>query len=331
MRTKVDNNMANLLEQTNILLTKNSNQEKQLSELENNKNDVDLKLSHLESADLFLQEANRMLVEKVSQIEVFKEYPEEKYNQLRENIGRYVSELSDLKLYIEKYNYKLTTNFSEHLKELESLIKLIQNRIENIERRQSKEVEQLSLRKVSTSEQQAVTPATNYMEDQEVEVEEAKDLKEAESWPGLATENLWRLILEIYAAFRYITVLVKSSGPVYTYYSDILGVYRMVDSYNDRPVYKQEGGENYIYYSPTPTSWLLGTVIGHHYGWLRNNSNMASSTNWLPELTTGWQYRGVGDQECWVSDDTTLRIEAIRDVDKISSLVEELRSQYEKK
>ena len=30
--------------------------------------------------------------------------------------------------------------------------------------------------------------------------------------------------------------------------SDVLGVYRMVDSYNDRPVYKQDGGENYIYY-----------------------------------------------------------------------------------
>jgi hypothetical protein len=29
---------------------------------------------------------------------------------------------------------------------------------------------------------------------------------------------------------------------------DVLGVYRMVDSYNDRPVYKQDRGENYIYY-----------------------------------------------------------------------------------
>ena len=28
----------------------------------------------------------------------------------------------------------------------------------------------------------------------------------------------------------------------------LLGVYRLVDSYSDRPVYKQDGGENYIYY-----------------------------------------------------------------------------------
>ena len=27
-----------------------------------------------------------------------------------------------------------------------------------------------------------------------------------------------------------------------------MGVYRLVDSYNDRPVFKQDMGENYIYY-----------------------------------------------------------------------------------
>ena len=83
---------------------------------------------------------------------------------------------------------------------------------------------------------------------------------------GLGTTNLWTLILEIYAAFskcmfslfsvsQYIlfclgsyTLVVKSEGAVSEHQSDVLGVYRMVDSYNDRPVYKQEGGENYIYY-----------------------------------------------------------------------------------
>jgi hypothetical protein len=42
--------------------------------------------------------------------------------------------------------------------------------------------------------------------------------------------------------------VVKSEGAVSEYQSDVLGVYRMVDSYNDRPVYKQDAGENYIYY-----------------------------------------------------------------------------------
>ena len=44
------------------------------------------------------------------------------------------------------------------------------------------------------------------------------------------------------------TVVLKSEGIVKKYQADVLGVYRMVDSYNDRPVYKQDGGENYIYY-----------------------------------------------------------------------------------
>ena len=44
------------------------------------------------------------------------------------------------------------------------------------------------------------------------------------------------------------TVVLKSEGGVAESQGDVLGVYRMVDSYCDRPVYKQDGGENYIYY-----------------------------------------------------------------------------------
>ena len=43
-------------------------------------------------------------------------------------------------------------------------------------------------------------------------------------------------------------MVLKSEGIVKKHQADVLGVYRMVDSYNDRPVYKQDGGENYIYY-----------------------------------------------------------------------------------
>ena len=44
------------------------------------------------------------------------------------------------------------------------------------------------------------------------------------------------------------TVVLKSEGIVREHQADVLGVYRMVDHYNDRPVYKQDGGENFIYY-----------------------------------------------------------------------------------
>ena len=59
--------------------------------------------------------------------------------------------------------------------------------------------------------------------------------------------------------------MVKSEGAVSEHQGDVLGVYRMVDSYNDRPVYKQEGGENYIYYRSVqwgiPSSAPLLTTI----------------------------------------------------------------------
>jgi len=61
-------------------------------------------------------------------------------------------------------------------------------------------------------------------------------------------QNYWTLLLEIYSAFRGYTVVLKSEGIVKKHQADVLGVYRMVDSYNERPVYKQDGGENYIYY-----------------------------------------------------------------------------------
>merc|ERR1711915_1044767 len=69
-------------------------------------------------------------------------------------------------------------------------------------------------------------------------------------------ENFWTLLVEIYSAFRGYTV---------------------VDSYNDRPVYKQDGGENYTYYSSASNTWFVGTVVGHQYGWLKNSSESASS------------------------------------------------------
>ena len=73
-------------------------------------------------------------------------------------------------------------------------------------------------------------------------------------------------------------MVLKSEGGVAENQGDVLGVYRMVDSYCERPVYKQDGGENYIYYSSASSSWLVGTVVGHEHAWLRNDSEGAPST-----------------------------------------------------
>merc|ERR1712098_22484 len=88
---------------------------------------------------------------------------------------------------------------------------------------------------------------------------------------------------------RGYTVVLKSEGTVKKHQSDVLGVYRMVDSYCERPVYKQDGGENYIYYSGASASWLVGTVVGGQYGWLRNVGEEAPDTRWVPDLASGWE------------------------------------------
>ena len=102
------------------------------------------------------------------------------------------------------------------------------------------------------------------------------------------------------------TVLVRSEGAVAEDQEDVLGVYRLVDSHQDRPLYQQAGGENFLYFSP-PASWLVGTVAGGQYGWLRNVSHQAATVTWPADLAGGWQYRdrdkGWHD---WVLDDTLL-------------------------
>jgi len=148
-------------------------------------------------------------------------------------------------------------------------------------------------------------------------------------------ENFWTLLVEIYSAFRGYTVVLKSEGAVKKHQSDVLGVYRMVDSYNDRPVYKQDGGENYIYYSSASNTWFVGTVVGHQYGWLKNSSESASSRRWIPDLKTGWEYRPLVrssdslTSNTWLSDDGSLRIESLRDVEKVNELIRDIKDTKE--
>lgn len=142
------------------------------------------------------------------------------------------------------------------------------------------------------------------------------------------SENLWTLVIEIYSAFRGSTLVLKSDGVVKQHQADVLGVYRMVDSYNDRPVYKQDEGENYIYYSATSSSWLVGTVVGHQHGWLRQQS---AGQRWLPDLTAGWEYRPLLRNNnlgltTWCSDDGTLRIESLKDIEKVNELIRDVKN-----
>ena len=41
---------------------------------------------------------------------------------------------------------------------------------------------------------------------------------------------------------------MRSQGALSEQLPDVLGVFRLVDSHGDKPLYKQDAGENYIYF-----------------------------------------------------------------------------------
>eukprot|EP00092_Neocalanus_flemingeri_P004677 GFUD01005041.1.p1 GENE.GFUD01005041.1~~GFUD01005041.1.p1 ORF type:complete len:1367 (+),score=526.03 GFUD01005041.1:47-4147(+) len=488
---KTDQKMSKILEQTNVLMMKNANQEEKLSKQEKITTDVQNKLLNLESADVFLQEANRMLIEKVSKMEentkhsedsiqqeLKKEFNEklrqndlliqkltkefrdmneniteskqdqellrdmfyrldkqmaglngkvneeimeenskrileleklineeknnvkrsenevlhlkqmiskieqqtnklveskqeilefdqfkmdiaaklsdiskekdnfflldEKCNQLIGHIAKCETELNDVKRCIESDQEQLVKKVVNQRQSLDSFFKSIEDKFDNLEKTKNEEKRNLEKLELKSCEQDSKMVEMKYLVDRIEELEKGKECQQTKdandkgSCMGFGKANLWKLIMEIYAAFRGYTLVVKSEGAVSEHQSDVLGVYRMVDTYNDRPVYKQEGGENYIYYSSASSSWLVGTVVGHQYGWLRNSSTAASSARWLPDLVGGWEYRPLvrsweclEGQESWLSDDGTLRIEAIKDIEKINSLIQDMKNSAE--
>ena len=46
-------------------------------------------------------------------------------------------------------------------------------------------------------------------------------------------------------------------------------MYRSVDWSNNKPVYKQENGENYLYYNSNHRSWMVASYVGNEYAWMR--------------------------------------------------------------
>jgi len=201
-------------------------------------------------------------------------------------------------------------------------------------------------------------------------------------------EDMWDVVLPIYGALRGYTVVLYSEGMARDHQSACLGIYRSSGYLNGRPVYKQDEGENYLYYHKTQNSWLIGPHIGNTYAWVRNqldhvngaNNHSSSSSSsssdsdsdsdvsvasasdhsigsaaaqktaknkkkWLKsrshldEIRTPdqldqsrWQYRlsiTVGQDAIWSSDDSTLRLEALKDVDRISKVIRRVRAAKE--
>jgi len=259
-------------------------------------------------------------------------------------------DLEELRKRLGNEQESVVMRISEQRETIESLFNSLQEKIERHEKTQIRESSRMEyVEKKSESNERhilqldrRVTEVEKLGEDtsalwkqlgelQEYANNSRADLQSIRTDFDTDHENYWTLLLEIYSAFRGYTVVLKSEGIVKKHQADVLGVYRMVDSYNDRPVYKQDGGENYIYYSSASNTWFVGTVVGHQYGWLRNSTESASSRRWIPDLKSGWEYRPLVrtmdhlDSNSWHSDDGSLRIEYLRDVEKVNELFRDVK------
>ena len=105
-----------------------------------------------------------------------------------------------------------------------------------------------------------------------------------------------------------------------------MGVYRLVGTYADRPLYKKAGGEMYLYFNARLQTWMVGAEVGQDQGWLKNTSPKKlemEGSSILPNLCGGWQYQPMGTLDRvkpgWMSDDPSLRLETVKGIfdDKI--------------
>ena len=92
-----------------------------------------------------------------------------------------------------------------------------------------------------------------------------------------------------------------------------MGVYRLCDFKHGKPIYKQDGGEHYLYFHGKSKMWMVGPRPNHSYAWLRNRSDNQSSD--VLAFASGWQYQPIareGNPEpAWMEDDESLKVEAI--------------------
>merc|ERR1719422_2008777 len=253
--------------------------------------------------------------------------------KFEENYVHTQRDLDEIRKKISNEKDSIVMKIREHKETLESFFTSLEEKIELIETTQIKE----------SSRVEVIEKSTESLEHLSLQFE--KRIKDVEKL-GEDTSVLWKELSELQEyvnisredlqSIRGYTIVLKSEGIVKKHQADVLGVYRMVDSYNDRPVYKQDGGENYIYYSSTSNTWFVGTVVGHQYGWLRNSTENASSRRWIPDLKSGWEYRPLVrsmenlDSNTWHSDDGSLKIEYLRDVEKVNELFRDIKELQKK-
>merc|ERR1712227_848572 len=255
-----------------------------------------------------------LLITSEAQLNEFRNKFDSRITEIMRKVDSHSDQFDQNELNLVDLKRKFDENYVHTQRDLDEIRKKISNEKDLIVMKIREHKETLESFFSSLEEKIELIETTQIKESSRVEVIEKN------------TESLERLSLQFEKRIR----------DCKKHQADVLGVYRMVDSYNDRPVYKQDGGENYIYYSSTSNTWFVGTVVGHQYGWLRNSTENASSRRWIPDLKSGWEYRPLVrsmenlDSNTWHSDDGSLKIEYLRDVEKVNELFRDIKELQKK-
>ena len=150
----LEDKLGKLIDQMNNLMIKIISMEERMMKLEYSGKDLNNKLSNLEAADVFLQEADRMIIEKVSKIDT-----DMKKNDLKAYVNENI--LSVSKKFDQKY-CDLTEQLLQHEREINKETQKIQEKIEDLSKLGNNSVSSINnnVHKAITHKRDAFTKET---------------------------------------------------------------------------------------------------------------------------------------------------------------------------
>ena len=176
---EMENKMIKIIEQLNSLMIKMATLEEKTRQIEISCGDFACKLSCLESADVFLQEADRMIIEKVSRLEA---------NGIKDDIMRCVDDVL----------LKLTKKVNEQCEEVKDQVRRLQGQTEigDEGEKHPGQYKKFERRNVQLGNIRNITASNNNNNNNNnndpafIEMEVSQDLG-----------KLWSALLELYTAF----------------------------------------------------------------------------------------------------------------------------------
>ncbi|TRY69458.1 hypothetical protein TCAL_10191 [Tigriopus californicus] len=167
----------------------------------------------------------------------------------------------------------------------------------------------------------------NYNQIQSIDNSLALSLNTIDAKVEAQQDDLWTVLLHLYRNINITTLMVESEGNAAIHQRGCLGTYRVVDLYNNKPVYKQDEGDHFLYYSNEQNAWLIGARVGQERGWVRIKSDGHELTPL--DLKSTWEYTNHlvhSNESEWLEDDHTLTTRGVPDLLHIQELIKSLRT-----